>query len=159
MKIKFCYILVGVPASGKSTWTAENYFCYDTLASSDAIIDQVSEEYGFTYSETFKELIGFAQKVFERDLQTAIDLEENVVIDRTNLTPKVRKKFIDQFKKAGYNVVAVFFETPGAVEWDRRLRSRKGKFIPQDVLNSMAHNLTYPSLEEGFDKITDGNRS
>ena len=152
-----CYILIGVPASGKSTWTNTNDHLYDAIASSDATIEAVAESYGFTYSETFKDLISFAQKVFERDLQSAIDLGDNIIIDRTNLTPKVRKKFIDQFKKAGYEVIAVFFETPDVVEWDRRLRSREGKFIPQDVLNSMANNLTYPSLDEGFDKIIGSN--
>lgn len=154
--MKKCYILIGVPASGKSTWIESRLDKFNVL-SSDNVIETVAHQFGFTYSEVFNELIKFSTKVFESDILKNIEIGADVAIDRTNLSPKVRKRFIDQFKKAGYEVTAVFFETPGVVEWDRRLRSRQGKFIPQDVLNSMANNLTYPSLDEGFDKIIDGN--
>lgn len=152
-----CYILVGVPGSGKSTYLKAKVIEVATVASSDNTIETVAEEYGFTYSEAFKDLIGFATKVFERDLETAIDLNEDIAIDRTNLTPKVRKRFIDMFKKAGYTVTAVVFETPEADEWKRRLDSRSGKFIPQTVLDSMSVNFVYPNMYEGFDYVVKGN--
>ena len=154
--MKNCYILIGVPASGKSTWVNNNVNLYEAIASSDNTIETVAEEYGFTYSETFNNLIKFATMVFERDLEVAIELEKNIVIDRTNLTPKVRKRFIDMFKKAGYTVIAVVFETPEADEWKRRLDSRPGKFIPQTVLDSMSKNFVYPNVDEGFDYVIKG---
>lgn len=154
--MKTCYILIGVPASGKSTWSSNNFGNSVITASSDNNIECVAQSYGFTYSETFKDLIAFATKVFERDLQYAIDYNENIVIDRTNVSPKVRKRFIDMFKKSDYKVIAVYFPTPKIDEWERRLKSRPGKFIPQDVLNSMATNLVEPGLHEGFDEIIQG---
>ncbi len=152
-----CYILIGVPASGKSTWVDNNQHLYDAIASSDDTIEIVASEYGFTYSETFKKLIDFASMVFERDLKSAIDLNENIVIDRTNVSSKARKRFIDMFKKAGYTVTAVVFETPNAEEWKRRLDSRPDKFIPEDVLTSMSKNFVYPNVDEGFDYVIKGN--
>lgn len=151
-----CYILVGVPGSGKSTYLKANIIDVETVASSDNTIETIAEEYGFTYSEAFKDLIGFATKVFEDDLGLAIDNDDDIAIDRTNLTPKVRKRFIDMFKKAGYTVTAVVFETPDEEEWKLRLNSRPGKHIPQDVLNSMVKNFVYPTLDEGFDFIVEG---
>ena len=154
--MKTCYILIGVPASGKSTWLSEEGVDAEVLASSDNTIEVVAARYGMTYSQGFKTLIDFAQLVFENDLKTAIKDNLNIVIDRTNLTPKVRKRFIDMFKKAGYKITAIYFETPQQAEWDRRIKSRPGKEIPDYVLKSMSLNFTIPSLEEGFDEIIAG---
>ena len=66
---KTCIILAGVPASGKSTWTAhrrvENVFKrgHEVVLSTDKIIEEVAQLYGYTYDQAFKELIGFAEKV------------------------------------------------------------------------------------------------
>lgn len=154
-----CYILIGVPGSGKSTWVkSKNKIDDFIIASSDDVIEKVSNKYGFTYSETFKDLIKFAQKVFEHNIQSAINLNKNIIIDRTNLNPKTRKKFIDLFKNTNrYKIVGVFFETPNLAEWNKRLNSRKGKFISQSILNSMVDNLVCPSLDEGFDEIINAN--
>jgi predicted kinase len=83
----------------------------------------------------------------------------DVVIDRTNLTAKSRKKFIDYLKPYGYEFEAVVFPLPGTVEfseeeWFRRLDSRQGKTIPNSVLASMVNSAQMPTEEEGFTKIT-----
>ena len=151
--MSICYLLIGVPASGKSTWIKNNIGLFDSIASSDDTIEQVAEEYGFTYNESFSKLIDFATMVLNKDLKVAIQNQHRIAIDRTNVSSKKRKHFIDMFKRAGYKVVAVYFPTPPKEEWERRLSDRSGKTIPQNVLNSMANNLVPPSLEEGFDEI------
>jgi len=157
---KTCIILVGVPASGKSTWTAhrrvENVFKrgYEVVLSTDKIIEEVANLYGYTYDQAFKELIGFAENVMWDDATECAENGESVIIDRTNLSVKSRKKFIDFFKDHGYTFEAVVFPTPEPDEWERRLNSRKGKSIPQHVLGTMIQSLTLPTEEEGFSKIT-----
>lgn len=148
-----CHILVGVPGSGKSTWVKKSgYGNISRVLSSDDVIESIAQRYGFTYDESFKALINFSQMVFNQHIDECLEHGYNTIIDRTNLTPKVRKQFINRFKQKGFEVVAVVFQTPEEEEWKRRLK-RPGKTIPQDILNSMKNNFTVPTLDEGFDDI------
>ena len=150
-----CVFLVGVPAAGKSTWMKNQDWVDDTcIISTDTIIEEVASEYGMTYDEAFKNLIGFAEQVMWNDLKLAAEDGDPIYIDRTNLTAKGRKKFIDYLKPFGYEFEAVVFPTPDRDEWERRLNSRPGKTIPEHVLESMERNFQMPLMDEGFSKIT-----
>ena len=145
-----CTFLIGVPGSGKSTWFDKNQV--GTLISSDDIIESIASEYEMTYNECFQDLIKFAEKAMWRNLELCAEDQEDVVIDRTNLTVKSRKRFMNFLK--GYTFEAVVFPTPEEMEWRRRLNSRPGKTIPADVLASMSKNFEPPSEAEGFSKVT-----
>jgi predicted kinase len=76
-----------------------------------------------------------------------------VVIDRTNMTAKGRKKYLDMVPK-NYKKIAVVFNIPDD-ELQRRLKTRAdetGKTIPSFVLENMLKSYQEPTLEE-FDKI------
>ena len=146
-----CTILVGVPGSGKSTWLQSQYNYY--VASTDNIIEQIVGGFDMTYNEGFKDLINFAEKVMWKELETFVKLGWNIAIDRTNLSVKSRKRFIDFLKPYGYEFDAVVFPTPETEEWAKRLH-RPGKTIPDHVLESMADNIEMPTKEEGFTNIT-----
>ncbi len=83
----------------------------------------------------------------------------NFIIDRTNLTVKSRAKFIQKLKLHNYEIEAVVFPEVGSEalskeEWKRRLDSRPGKTIPQEVLDQMVDSYEIPLMSEGFSKIT-----
>lgn len=154
-----CTILVGVPGSGKSTWFSKNKTATMAPISTDNIIDFMGSLFGFTYDQIFKDSIALAEKIMWKRLEWNAERSNDVVIDRTNLTAKSRKKFIDYLKPYGYEFEAVVFPLPGTVEfseeeWFRRLESRQGKTIPNAVLASMVNSAQMPSEEEGFTKIT-----
>ena len=155
-----CTILVGVPASGKSTWTRIMYGDYTApVASTDKVIEEVASNYGMSYNDGFKDLIGFAEKVMWRQITTYLMRGADFVIDRTNLSVKSRAKFIDKLKLHRYEIECVVFPMPGTEqlpteEWNRRLDSRPGKTIPGHVLSSMIEHYDPPTLAEGFSKIT-----
>ena len=148
-----CTILVGVPASGKSTWLQEHMPMANVM-STDIVIENVAKSYGMTYNEGFKDLIGFADKVMWRHITLAHMRQEDYVIDRTNLTAKSRAKFIQKLKLHRYEIECVVFPTPEPEEWKRRLDSRPGKAIPQEVLDRMVDSYEMPLMNEGFTKIT-----
>ncbi len=153
-----CTFLIGVPGSGKSTWLQEHMPMANVM-STDIVIENVARSYGMTYNEGFKELISFADKVMWRHITLAHMRQEDYVIDRTNLTAKSRKKFIDKLKLHRYEIEAVVFPLPGTEklseeEWNRRLDSRSGKTIPAHVLSSMIEHYEVPTEAEGFSKIT-----
>lgn len=149
-----CTLLVGVPGSGKSTWLLDREYIEDQyIASTDDIIEAIAFGFGMTYDEGFKDLIKFAEKVMWKELADFAEDSERIYIDRTNLSVKSRKRFIDFLKPYGYEFDAVVFPTPETDEWAKRLH-RPGKTIPDHVLESMADNIEMPTKEEGFTNIT-----
>ena len=148
-----CKILVGLPGVGKSTYIHDNYFHYAKL-STDDIISNIADMYNMTYNKAFKDLITFADKLFWSDVEHSAKFGFNMIIDRTNLSIKSRKKLIDLIKPYGYTIDAIVFETPEQSEWERRLASRPNKTIPPAILNSMLISYAAPTLDEGFDSIT-----
>lgn len=150
-----CYILIGVPGSGKSTWiTRQKIVDIRYVASTDAIIEQIAGGFNMTYDEGFSDLIKFAEKVMWSEIKMAAELGHTIYIDRTNMSEKSRKKFISFLKPYGYTFEAIDFETPEDEEWERRLASRLGKTIPKHVLEAMADNYEMPLMSEGFEKVT-----
>jgi len=156
-------MLVGVPASGKSTWHRNKYGEYPPIvASTDRIIEQVASSYGMTYDEGFKGMIQFAEQIMWRQITTCLMLGNDFIIDRTNLTAKSRAKFIQKLALHRYEIECVVFPEVGSKalskeEWKRRLNrlnSRRGKTIPQEVLDKMIDSYEIPLMSEGFDKIT-----
>ena len=91
-------------------------------------------------------------------LAEAINSGKDVVFDQTNLGVKKRRGIIQRMKKAGYNIEAIAFRAPDCeddiVEWNRRLHSRKGKTIPENIIHNMVKSYVEPSLDEGFDRVT-----
>ena len=156
-----CTFLVGVPASGKSTWLANsNEHEFSLIVSTDMIIEELADAYGFTYDQIFKDTINFAEKVMMSEMNKAFAFgDADFVIDRTNLSVKSRRKFIDKLKPRGYEIECVIFPLPGtdklpSDEWNRRLESRLGKTIPGYILSSMIEHYEPPTEAEGFSKIT-----
>lgn len=150
-----CIILIGVPASGKSTWT-ENFIKKNSdfqVISSDALIDEKCKEAGITYSDGFQKFIGYATTEFKKRLTQAVKEKKNFIVDRTNMSRKSRKQFFDAAR--GYEFEAVYFNVTES-ELKRRLLERgekTGKFIPEHVMKSMASNYDAPTRQEGFSKI------
>ena len=149
-----CYILIGLPGVGKSTWLQESqdfiprFLCF---LSSDAIIEIIAREFGYEYDDIFSDVVKFADRVFWDDLKIAGNKRANFAVDRTNLTRKSRKKIMDALP--GYEFVAVEFAKPDETEWRRRLNSRKGKTIPEHVLESMQNSYEPATRQEGFSEI------
>jgi predicted kinase len=149
-------LLVGLPASGKSYY-AEKFIpslCGSyRLHSSDAILEEIAKDSGKTYDEVFKDSIKIADKLFWQELQNSIDRNEKIVVDRTNLTVKSRKRIIDMAKAKGYFISAEVFETHfyDNAKWKEFLGAREGKMIPSNVIGSMMFSYERPTHAEGID--------
>lgn len=154
----YFYMLIGVPASGKSRWTMnflrvmedEGIFVY----SADNELDLIAASKGMTYDEAFKEYVGRAHKNANQKLKDALENEvENIIWDQTNLTPKIRKGKL-KIIPSNYEKHAIVFSTPDDEEEHARRLDRPGKTIPDFVIKGMIAKFTLPTYDEGFDFIT-----
>lgn len=149
--MKTSYILVGIPASGKSTWV-KSFKGTAIILSTDNYIEAFAQVQGKTYSEVFDSTIKEATSRMMDDLNFAKEEGFNIIWDQTNLNIKSRNKKLQLLD--GYYKIAIVFAQPSNYELQRRLESRPGKNIPFYIINSMIDSYEEPTLEEGFDEIT-----
>jgi predicted kinase len=147
-----CYQLVGVPASGKSTWV-ENQDWALTCAkvSTDKWVEIYSKEVGRTYSEVFVDFMPTAVELMAKEVVVAREMNRNIIWDQTSTTVKSRAKKFAMLPD--YEHIAVVFKTPEHKELMSRLMSRPGKDIPDHVIYSMIGTWEDPTEEEGFKEI------
>ena len=156
---KDLYLLIGVPASGKTTYREQiSESSSFTVISTDDEIERYANDQSKTYDEVFEERISTATAMSTRQFSEALNRQDSkILIDRTNLTPKSRKQWVQRAKKNGYRVWAIVFRPPATPEqhseWRRRLRNRPGKTIPNHVLTNMLTTFTLPTPDEGITKI------
>lgn len=147
-------VLIGAPGVGKSTWREHNVGEDDVVLSTDDMIDAFASIHGITYAEAWHKI---NQKQIKRDMKAimleAIENNQNIIVDRTNMTVKNRKEFLRVPET--YRKVAVVWSLTDA-EHTRRLKARVaagGKSVPDFVIRMMLNSYQAPSREEGFDEI------
>lgn len=153
-------LLIGMPASGKSTWreanTHQHAGQHQIVVSSDDYIELIAFDRDLTYNEAFADNMDAANAHCNAVFSAAIKGGLDVVVDRTNLNPKSRSNWIRQARNAGYWIEGIVFRRPmtnsAHDEWNRRL-VRPGKIIPTPTLISMFCSFKQPTIEEGFDAI------
>jgi predicted kinase len=147
-----CYQLVGVPASGKSTWIKSQNWAVDcVVVSTDEFVEDYAREAGSTYSEVFDNYMPTAVKLMADKVVRARDAGKDIIWDQTSTTVKTRARKFNMLPD--YEHIAVVFKTPDEAELSRRLASRPGKNIPAHVMRSMINHFEMPSEEEGFKEI------
>lgn len=152
-------ILIGPPATGKTTWTNENRTS-EIIISRDNLVEEYGRHKNLNYSDTFKFLLNNKEiemkEISDVLIKTSVDARKNnesVIIDMTNMSKKTRKKWIHEFN--GYHKKAIVFLTGLNELLDRNdIRYQKtGKFIPSHVLTTMCQSFTLPLRGEGIDEI------
>lgn len=142
------HMLIGIPGSGKSTYAfelAKKLNC--EIVSTDLVrMDNPDWPETAIWPEVYKRCA------------TALKQDVDVIFDATNITPKVRKRFVDEVVKLGANIKmgAYYFDTPTktcAQRVDARNKAQTQYELPVSVVYSYASSIIYPTLEEGFSFI------
>lgn len=135
-------IFIGIQATGKSTFYKEKFFKTHLRINLDMLKTRRRED-----------II----------LEACIKAKQPFVVDNTNPSAEVRKKYIDKSKSAGFKVLGYYFQST-VDEAISRNEKRKGKehIAPAGIRATYA-KLEPPSIDEGFDSIFyisigDGNR-
>jgi predicted kinase len=147
-----CYQLIGVPASGKSTWVSNQDWVEDcVIVSTDEFVEAYAESVGKTYSEVFNDYMPTAVKLMADKVVDAREQGRDIIWDQTSTTIASRKRKFNMLPD--YEHVAVVFPTPSRIELRSRLDSRPGKEIPDVVIEGMLVSFETPTEEEGFNEI------
>jgi predicted kinase len=125
-------IFVGIQGSGKSSFYRQQFFDTHVRVSLDMLRTRHREQ-----------LL----------LAACLAAKQPFVIDNTNPLLRDRARYIEPARRAGFRVVAYFFETSLA-DAIRRNNQRAGKQkIPVPAIAGTLRKLQVPTLEEGYDEV------
>jgi len=131
-----CVILVGLPASGKSTFFRERF--------------------AGTHDHVSKDLLRHnrqPQRRQEQLIAESLASGRSVVVDNTNPGVAARAPLIAIARKHGADVVGYFFVTE-AGDALRRNRARAGRErVPDVAIFTVRKRLEPPTMAEGFDRL------
>jgi len=147
-------MLVGIPTSGKSTFSNNPKYKDYIRVSSDDILQEVAKERQQSYNTVFKGNIRFAQIAMMKVLRKAIEDGKSIIWDQTNLTKKQRREKLKYIPDT-YKKTAVYFVVSLETALKRNTQ-RPGKVIPPEILERMIKEYELPTNEEGFDEIIRG---
>jgi predicted kinase len=131
-----CVILIGLPASGKSSFYRERFAATHDHVSKDMMRHNLRP-----------------QRRQEQMVAAALGEGRSVVVDNTNPAAAVRAPLIALAHANGADVVGYFFKTEAA-DALRRNRAREGsQRVPDVAIFATRKKLQPPVLEEGFDRL------
>ena len=145
--------MVGVAGCGKTTYATSRFKGY-TIISMDEL-----RERGGIYGDIIKRGGGMdgntrrlskwrrAENVL---IEEAMARKEDIVIDDTNLTRKVRSIHISRAKRYHYTIRGIFIDRSRAAFSQNRKRKRQ---VPGVAIYHHIKDLERPAMEEGFDSI------
>ena len=140
-----CYVMIGMPGSGKSTYALElSKKTGAVLLSSD---DIALELYGHNNDNNGKEVF----KEMRRRALVAVGEGKDVIFDCTNLSISARRKRIMFGKLNHCKVIGIYINTPFE-ECLRRNASRKRQ-VPNKRMYEFYADRVEPSKDEGFDEL------
>lgn len=151
-------VLVGLPASGKSTWLKENQNENTEIISKDLVILEMGKEIGVeNYTDIYKALSDEQHKeAYTRTMDNfrkAVEGQKDIVIDMTNMSKKSRGKWINNLK-ANWDIrCKVFLAGKSLLQTRNLMRSQEeNKHIPEHVFKNMMKTFLVPTYNE-FDSI------
>ena len=139
-------VLVGFPASGKSTYAkSDNFANGSVVLSSDEIRAELfgSEEIQGNPAEVLATL--------KSRLKENLEDGEDVIVDATSINSLERSDYVKIAKECNTIPVAIVFDTP--IEECKRRNQNRDRKVPDFVYDKMAAKYEEPSTDEGFSDV------
>ena len=141
------YIMAGLPASGKSTFT--KLYCKSKtmiVVSSDEIRECL---YGDPNEQGDpNEVFAYVDSITYDTLKYGID----VIYDATSLTKAIRENIIKKFEDVTESIHLIWMNTPFEECLSRNFT--RDRHVPYDVMVSMNERLEMPTKDERFTTIS-----
>ena len=156
-------ILIGISGSGKSTYANR---LRQRICSTDRYVDMYAKAMGVSYEESFDQiqllgLFGELNDMFYADIDDAIRLGEDFIIDRTNLTGGARRHLIRKLRTMSekYNKPIIIkgvvfdYDKEKILSQLKKREEEENKRIPEAVMEKQFIVFEPPLMEEGFDVL------
>jgi predicted kinase len=142
---KALIILVGPPASGKSTWGKK--FALDNgivYVSTDKIRSEIGS------GEDDQTVSAAAFGIARQRVSSALSADKSVMIDATSVSRKARRDWINLGKSHGAFIIAVTFEVPR----DELLRrdAKRERHVGPEIIDKFLNKYERPTKDE-VDKV------
>ena len=137
MPCKKLYMLVGLPASGKSTWAKKrcsnnpNAICISRDEIRFSLLKD-GEDYFAKEKEVFKTFIASIQQA----MSDAFDYNE-IYIDATHLNERSRQKVLNKLDINHWDIYLVNFITPIEICIERNSYRVGRAFVPEETIRNM----------------------
>jgi len=125
-------ILIGLQATGKSTFYKARFFKSHMHINLDMLKTRRKEN------------------IF---IEACIKAKQPFVIDNTNPSVEVRKKYIDTAKEAGFTVIGYYFKSNLKEALARNANRTEQEFVPPIAMARTNNKLVIPTYDEGFEKL------
>lgn len=149
------YMLIGLPATGKTTFRKSILVSEPgqdwAVISIDDIIEHAAAEANTTYDAMFYKFSRVATRQATLAAREAYENRCNVIWDATNLTKKIRAEKMRKIPE-DYRIYAFVFPEPPREEHRARL-ARLPVTISGKILHYMRSRYEPPSMDEGFTAI------
>lgn len=146
MNIPTFWMMVGLPASGKSTVAKQFAEEYDAnIHSSDAIREELS---GDANNQDINDLVF---KTLHNRIKEDLRIGKNCIYDACNISYKRRMAFLQELKNIPCEKNCVLMAVPYE-ECLKRNAERERK-VPEHVIQRMYHSIYIPYWYEGWDDI------
>lgn len=152
-----CYMMVGLPGSGKSTASEQLIAEMPELevVSTDVFIEDYAKKHNITYNNAIKELEDKPKTWMNNKIQKLLKEHKNFIWDQTNIFMSARKKKLKMLLQNKYQVVAIVTEL-SSEELQKRLDNRVslgGKKVSWKIISDMIDGYSRPEYFEGFSEI------
>ena len=146
--------LIGIPASGKTTFAEKSEYNDYIKISSDEYIMNKARLTGISYEDAFRKYRGNIKRYVESAIKACVNTEQSFILDQTNTYKEPRAKKLS-FVPDSFHKKAIVFDISyrdAVMRADIRFK-KTNKFISHKVIEDFHKNFTYPSYEEGFNEI------
>ena len=142
------YITVGLPGSGKSTYS-KNFIKDKEIEYLSS--DELRAVYGKSEEDQTVTPLVFGH--IKRKVDEFLKDGKNVLVDATSVNRKERSDYIKTAKKYGAKVVAIVFkmDRQGLIDRNKKRGEQGGRVVPDWVIDKMLAKFEEPSYDEGID--------
>lgn len=125
-------ILIGLQASGKSSFCRDHFFNSHIRINLDMLKTRHREKLIF---------------------QACLEAKQSVVIDNTNPTVGDRQRYIIPAKEKNFSIVGYYLESVLQLCLERNQQRSDKQIVPKFGVIATQKKLVLPSYEEGFDEL------